>query len=553
MSNKINIQGFGGARSAEIEYQAGKITLLVGRNGQGKTSTLRGAGHLLSQTKPDKALINWDSGEATLAHIGADHSYSIVASAKDVKVYNAEDVRPINKISAGLVRFTALKPAERAAMLIPVLGARPTEDELFAQVAPVVKWDQKSEQFQKLWKDISLLGWDAATKQYDENRLVLQRQWCQLTNNRAFQSEKGAEWKPEGWQDGLDVAALKTQREDLIAQYGQVIKVIVVDENRRKELKEKIAGLSTFEDQAKEKQAAVDSAATALNMAKSQLQSNPAPGAVEPEVACPHCANHVVIRGGQLHKPRTDKLTKDQAAKLAKANTDALAAVTAAQAKCAQAENALLAAKQALAGAKAAQTQLDQMPAPTEASDGPGPDEIIAEQRRVESLISMVEKRAAAQTTHAQALQTGALQDVLKPEGLRQTKLAEKMDAFNLSLRRLSEAAKWPCTFVDASMGVEFGRAPYEYASESEQWRADLIIQIALAQYLGDAVVVADRSDVLYKDIRANFVSMLAKSAKVAVIVAMTATPGDVPDLEKAGLGWVYQIENGALLVPARA
>lgn len=73
---------------------------------------------------------------------------------------------------------------------------------------------------------------------------------------------------------------------------------------------------------------------------------------------------------------------------------------------------------------------------------------------------------------------------------------------------------------ISEDMELHYGQTPYEMASESEQWRMDLALGIALA-HIDSGVVLMDRFDVLEPASRGPVLQMLAEVG-VQVVIAAT-------------------------------
>ena len=98
-------------------------------------------------------------------------------------------------MAAGLDRPAAMRPAERAALLIDVLRAAPTAEEwgracITAGVRP--------EDAALGWRTIVQDGWDAAAAGYLDLAKTSKGRWCEVTGAKAFASSAGATWTPAG-------------------------------------------------------------------------------------------------------------------------------------------------------------------------------------------------------------------------------------------------------------------------------------------------------------------------------------------------------------------
>src|SRR5690606_13413853 len=107
------------------------------------------------------------------------------------------------------------------------------------------------------------------------------------------------------------------------------------------------------------------------------------------------------------------------------------------------------------------------------------------------------EAKAQADKLHGQIVRNDALVTILSPDGLRRRKLAAGLDAFNSGLAKLCEAAGWPAVRFDENLEAHYGTRPLWAASASGQWRARVVIQVAMALLDNSPAVVIDEADIL--------------------------------------------------------
>ena len=91
--------------------------------------------------------------------------------------------------------------------------------------------------------------------------------------------------------------------------------------------------------------------------------------------------------------------------------------------------------------------------------------------------------------------------------------------------------AAWPAVDLDATYLVTVGGRPGVVSSQSEKWRAQFLLQCAIARVLGEGFVIADGADVLDTTGRAEFVALVNHLAGLGIhtIAFATGGLGDVP------------------------
>ncbi|ORL56794.1 hypothetical protein B7H20_18320 [Pseudomonas aeruginosa] len=98
---------------------------------------------------------------------------------------------------------------------------------------------------------------------------------------------------------------------------------------------------------------------------------------------------------------------------------------------------------------------------------------------------------------HAEVCAWSALADALSPTGIPAEILADAIGPVNELLQRLSGIAGWSPVQISADIDVTFGGRLYGLLSESERWRCDATIALAIATISGLRLALLDRFDVL--------------------------------------------------------
>lgn len=116
---------------------------------------------------------------------------------------------------------------------------------------------------------------------------------------------------------------------------------------------------------------------------------------------------------------------------------------------------------------------------------------------------------AEAAGHHAAVTRWTLIADALAPTGIPAEILAGALAPVNALLAELSSAASWLPVQISNDIGVEFGGRPYGLLSESERWRCDALLAIAIASLSGLRFVVLDRYDVLDLPSRGQIIRLL--------------------------------------------
>lgn len=168
-------------------------------------------------------------------------------------------------------------------------------------------------------------------------------------------------------------------------------------------------------------------------------------------------------------------------------------------------------------------------------------------EERQRHVAELERKAALAADWHAAAKEWAAVAEVFSPNGLPQELLGWALKPVNDSLRHGPDG--WPVVQIRGDMTLTVGGRPYWLCSESEQWRADVLMAAWLAERAGTGLVLVDRMDVLDPASRMPFLEWMADRTEAGThqfIVA--ATLNTAPNLDYARVFWMGApaLENAA-------
>ena len=136
---------------------------------------------------------------------------------------------------------------------------------------------------------------------------------------------------------------------------------------------------------------------------------------------------------------------------------------------------------------------------------------------------------------HLDVLEWVLIEKALAPDGIPGEILAGALQPFNASLTRTSKLTGWPVVQVSTEMDITAGGRLYQLLSESEQWRCDTLLALAIAVHSGLKLVMLDRFDVLDLPARGQLLGMLVSLAKAneiesaIVLGTLKAKPAKLP------------------------
>ena len=154
-----------------------------------------------------------------------------------------------------------------------------------------------------------------------------------------------------------------------------------------------------------------------------------------------------------------------------------------------------------------------------------------------------------AQEYHQQAMAWGGALEMLSPDGIPAQILRDALGPFNANLSGVADAFGWAPVMLDGDMNLTFGERPYQLLSESEKWRVDAVIGLAISRLANLNFIVLDRFDVLDIEGRNELIDgldVLAADDYVDTALVM-GTVKSKPDLSGFPETEVFWVEGGSL------
>lgn len=160
----------------------------------------------------------------------------------------------------------------------------------------------------------------------------------------------------------------------------------------------------------------------------------------------------------------------------------------------------------------------------------------------------------AAETTkkaaqhHSDIAEWLKIADQLAPDGIPGEMLANALKPINANLEQHAQSTTWPAVTIESDMTIRYGKRLYALCSESERWRADAMIAVAIASLSGLKFVLLDRMDVLQISARGDLLAWLDELAEFGDIDTAIAfgtlkqLPSGLADTTRA-----HWIESGTL------
>lgn len=583
MTLKISVRDYRGLERADIELNP--LCLIAGQNEAGKSCLAQAVRAVLAGVAiPIPGVAKKDT--KLLVRDGADEGRAVAIAGKEQRTvrWPKASVDTVceegheaggtwcSQFAVGLKHLLDLDDKERANVLAGYIDSAPSQADLMASMIDAGYSESSAE---RTWKSIAGPdGWDGTYKKAREYTATLKGQWEGVTGEK-YGSKKAESWFPDNWpsEDAMVREDLAKMIEKKQSKLERVIGQQAVGKAELDRLKELAAQEPAAEKaiKAAEKKIAklekdyakladeVDTAVKEEEEAIRAVEALPQPGQAENTVPCPACkADLVVVSKTEIRLPLPAPSGEE--------NFDRQRAIDEAEEAANRATDARKLAQEkaqaADADVKAARAELDQHQRNLESAqeaaqkldqaqtDGASEEDVQAARdalSEAQQALAAFDAKAKADTIHTNIGKNDKLIAILAPDGLRRRKLAAGLEAFNDALAELCRAAKWPVVRIDENLQAHYGTRPVWAASASGQWRARVVIQVAMAQMDGSAAVVIDEADILDARGRNDLFKMMGSlTTPLRALICMTISkPSLVPDLEQAGLGTSYWVSAG--------
>jgi hypothetical protein len=550
---KIRIKNYIGCAQAELTLDGG-ITLVAGDNAQGKSSVLRGVGSLLTGdvmpkgvAKGESEVMVMDGAKAGEIILTTDQDSAVITYPHPKFVTMGEPPKA-SEIAAGLRLFTDLKEDDRARYLQGLLQAVPT----YEAVREALKDSMNVADIKTLLDMVEKEGFDGACERLKEARVKLKGKWEEIAGE-SWGDKKAQQWMPEGWSDYDELSPEQVSARLAASQeaYDRVAKQSIVNETEYQTLVDLLGKREPTQmslDLAKRQLPTVEA-----DWAKLRGELDEMPQPVEKGIPCPHCGAHVVVIMdavvGQTLMP-VQPLTEGEPERRKRALDEKREATAEAYRKLEYQQQLIGECESKLRSIAAAETKLKGIKKGAQ-GDPKVVEKAKAQLDKAQASAARVKLARDADSVAEKVRLYSIVIDLLGPDGLRRRVLNSKLSELesNYLATLVKDAPTWKSVTIDReSLMPRYGGRPFALCSRSEQWRTNTILQIAIAQLEGAAMVCIDGADILSTSGQDDFLmSVLDKLPFPVLVGAMYSRPKGVPDLGRHNLGRSYWMKDGTL------
>ena len=459
-------------------------------------------------------------------------------------------------------RFTSIDSKERRRVLFDLAGASASPNEVAKRL---LARGADAGLVEKI-KPMMRAGFPAAADQAKEYASEERGAWKGITGE-VYGSEKADGWEPPAVpadvsQEQVDAAsaaaqALQADLDEANQQLG-AHKAAAQDAERRQRVLAELRETAGLLQRRREKLAADQE--RMVEWAQKLVNAEQAASAAT-AMACPCCSERLIVEGGALVKfagaadPELARRVDEyrgylQSAERAASNSqrDVIEAENAADRIAElEAEAASIPSAEAIANAEQTIASIRQ-----ERDRANAAHQALAEALALSAGRDELAKKAAAH--HAQVKAWVQIAEALAPDGIPGEILAEALTPINTMLSSMADGAKWQQVKVTDDGEVVYGSRMYGLLSESEQWRCDALLAVAIARLSGLRMVTLDRFDVLQPSARPQILTLLRTLTQGGELdtAILAGTMKEALPKVPSGIQQVW-IEGGQIAAPAAA
>lgn len=512
----IKVKNFQGIANLSLPVES-PVLFVAGHNGAGKSSlrdavriALTGEASRVTLKKDYKAMIKDGTKKAEIAIATDDGTYQFsLPQAKGV--HSDSEYLPLCVDSTA---FCNMKPDERRKALFDLTGCEVSTKKVREMLLAEGCDQDMTEQILPMLRS----GFPAAEKEAKERASQARGSW------KAVTGETYGKQKAEGWEPSEELATpehsakaiqdqLSANRVTLDNLHQMLGKGRVVSQ-RAERLKELVGQSERIKTKQETDQAT-------LERTQRQLERYEAKRLYDSAMTCPCCSNKLVLQDGALidaqHYAGAEFTEADSGTleelrnsvsmmqRTIQNNQRDLDAATSAQSELDALikENGGEISDKALAGF---QSNIDELEVQNQKLQSSLAEQQASEARYQQSLKAAEE----AARYHNEVTQWVQIAELMAPEGIPANILSQAMKPLQTLVNNINSLTpNWPDVSINQDMELMSDSRLYGLLSESEQWRVQTIMALALAQLSGINLAVLDRIDVLDPSSRIDLVEML--------------------------------------------
>ena len=590
---KFEIHHLAGIVDVEFGVDPGEILEFVGPNGSGKTGLAETVRALAARNANPLKLAIGDARKVYL-HKGDEDGFGrltfddeqvewIPRNATMSAPTAGESAKPLSRPEAvGLVDFVGRQSDKaRAAMLQPIL--LPPPEEVLDSLKALLKGKLPEQDLLGVLKSVQDRGWDKTESVYGERARIAKRSWCDVTGRARYGVSFAADWLPDGWLADYDGKTVLEAESDVAAardalallhkaQAVAEVKEEIISEQQQHEAKEAKAALPAL----RFKVEAADHEARRIRkvfLEAEKLDSNQRiviremtaklktlqPRSAPENSLCPQCDSPLMILKGKIANCDLAAFERDEDDRTAERVTikkslevgleelkifqsDKIALDGSSRTAHDEFRSLRLALDDLNRKAEVSgevidvmeQLRRDEAKRLREEENNRALAEAEQELHDKESVIKVVSDAKEAGDLHDTITRYSIIAGAIGPQGVRNKMLEAGLGKLNAGLSHLANVSGWPMVKVDAKGVVMIAGThmtlPSVMCSESEQWRAQAMIQLTVGAISESRVVMIDRADMLDKGGRSGLVEAVGVATAGKPMSVLLCSTGELDE-----------------------
>lgn len=531
--DSIKINNFLGVKKAEIALTK-QVVLIAGNNGSGKTSTIEALRMALLgiparvDLKKDYDKIVYEgenNGAVLVAHSHGESSVSIPSGA----ITGAMHSRGLEACLRP-EKFALMDEKEKRSFLFSLTGTKITVDAIEEKLHEIGAEKSKVDEIKALF----VSGFEAAHREAKEQATQEKGAWRKITNE-TYGAQKAKTWtapKKSSLIIPLDSEQIALKR----ALYDEALSMqnkLNTELTQKEAMVSQSKSIKAQADDLLKKSENIERIKEKLNIDIADVEKwqksyddlqQKMPGTQKRNLfSCPHCNGKIeYTKDGYVpwHETETREATQEEIDKLALFARSLEICTNAVK----NGREQLKQAEQSKCSAEALLNSIsEKTPTPREIEDLANvlkqvTKEVQEKKQSVDEAVRNAElekeearKTKEAMTAHKNVLAWELIAEALSPSGIPNMFLSKAVDPFNSTLEQISKTSGfWPKVEIDKeTMQLSYGGRDLSLCSESEQWRANAMIAIAIAMQTGHKIVFLDGFDVIQPSGRGALFNML--------------------------------------------
>lgn len=516
----IKVKNFQGVSNVALDVHQ-PILFIAGFNGAGKSSlrdairiALTGAASRVTLKKDYKAMIKEGTKKSEIV-VGTDEGAYTYLLPQAKGVHSDSEYLPLCIDSAS---FCEMKPEERRKVLFDLTGCKASKDKVRQMLLEEGADKDLAEQIIPMLRS----GFPAAEQEAKERASQARGSWKAVTGE-TYGKQKAEGWEPAEIEDpSASDEANAGELSDKFDKNQRTLNELHQMLGKSKSVKQRLESLRESAGKVERIEVKQKTDLECLERTKKQLKRYEDARLSQDAMPCPCCDAMIVLRDGEFidaNKFGGSTLEPGRIQSELSQLRDSVAMM----------ERTVRNNERDLDAAKSAQQEIDKL---TEENGGDisqksldtFQSDIDALEKENAELRKAIDARNLAEAKYAQSLKAASeatkyheevthwvlIAELMSSEGIPANILAQAMKPLQNLLGNINSLVPdWPPVTINHDMELLADSRLYTLLSESEQWRVQTVMTLALAQLSGINLAVLDRIDVLDLKSRIDLVEML--------------------------------------------